>query len=74
MFLYPSQEKNLGNVGGNGLNQGHFYARTLYIPRNIFATWKKISDYSRQCIKKQSCHFANKGLSSQSYDFFSSHV
>ena len=28
----------------------------------------------RLCIKKQSHHFANKGLSSQSYGFSSSHV
>ena len=28
----------------------------------------------RQCIKKQRHYFANKGLSSQSYDFSSSHV
>ena len=27
-----------------------------------------------QCIKKQRCHFANKGLFSQSYGFSSSHV
>ena len=27
-----------------------------------------------QCIKKQGHHFANKGLSGQSYDFSSSHV
>ena len=29
---------------------------------------------TRQCIKKQRCHFANKGLSSQCYGFPSSHV
>ena len=29
---------------------------------------------SRQHIKKQRCYFANKGLSSQSYEFSSSHV
>ena len=34
-------------------------------------------DYSheiRQCIKKQRCHFANKGPTSQSYGFPSSHI
>ena len=31
-------------------------------------------DKSRQCIKKQRHHFANKGLHSQSYGFSSSHV
>ena len=36
--------------------------------------WKKSYDKSIQCIKKQRHHFADKGLSSQSYDFSSSHV
>ena len=38
------------------------------------APWKKSYDKSRQCIKKQKHHFANKGLYSQSYVFSSSHV
>ena len=29
---------------------------------------------SRQCFKKQRCHFANKGLYCQSYGFFSNHL
>ena len=42
---------------------------------NIFlkalnALWKKIYDKSRQCIKQQRHHFADKGLYSQSYVFF----
>ena len=37
------------------------------------APWKKSYDKSRQCIKKQRHHFANKGLYSQSYGFSSSH-
>ena len=40
----------------------------------ILAPWKKSYDKPRQCIKKQRCHFANKGPSSQSYGFSSSHV
>ena len=36
--------------------------------------WKKSYDKPRQCIKKQRHHFVNKGLSSQSYGFSSSHV
>ena len=36
--------------------------------------WKKSYDKPRQCIQKQSHHFANKGPSSQSYDFSSCHV
>ena len=40
----------------------------------MFAPWKKSYDKPRQQIKKQRHHFANKGLSSQSYGFSSSHV
>ena len=39
------------------------------------APWKESYDKPRQCFKKQTHHFANKGLYSQSYSvFFSSHV
>ena len=38
------------------------------------APWKKSYDKPRQHTKKQRYHFANKGLSSQSYGFSSSHV
>ena len=38
------------------------------------ASWKKSYDQPRQHIKKQRCYFANKGPSSQSYGFSSSHV
>ena len=38
------------------------------------APWKKSYDQPRQHIKKQRRYFAQKGLSSQSYDFSSSHV
>ena len=34
---------------------------------------KKSCDNTKQCIKKQRHHFADKGPSSQSYDFSSSH-
>ena len=40
----------------------------------MFAPWKKNYDKLRQCIKKQRHDFANKGLSSQSSGFSSSHV
>ena len=39
-----------------------------------FALWKKNYNQPRQHIKKQRHYFANKGLSSQSYGFSSSHV
>ena len=38
------------------------------------APWKKSYDQPRQHIKKQKHYFANKGLSSQSFGFSSSHV
>ena len=40
----------------------------------MLAPWKNSYDQSRQHIKKQRCYFANKGPSSQSYGFSSSHV
>ena len=40
----------------------------------MLAPWKKSYDQLRQHIKKQRHCFANKGPSSQSYDFSSSHV
>ena len=40
----------------------------------MLAPWKESCDKSKQCIKKQRYHFADKGLYSQSYDFFGSHV
>ena len=39
-----------------------------------FALWRKNYNQPRQHIKKQRHYFANKGLSSQSYGFSSSHV
>ena len=38
------------------------------------APWKKSYDQLRQHIKKQRHYFVNKGPSSQSYGFSSSHV
>ena len=35
----------------------------------MLAPWKDSYDKPRQHIKKQTYHFANKGLSSQSYGF-----
>ena len=40
----------------------------------MLAPWKKSYDKPRQHIKKQRYYFANKGPSSQSYDFSNSHV
>ena len=40
----------------------------------MLVPWKKSYDQPRQHIKKQRHYFTNKGLSSQSYGFSSSHV
>ena len=40
----------------------------------MLAPWKKSYDQPRQHIKKQRHYFANKGSTSQSYGFSSSHV
>ena len=40
----------------------------------MFTPWKNSYDHPRQHIKKQRHYFANKGPSSQSYGFSSSHV
>ena len=48
---------------------GIFQARVLEWGAIAFS-----DDYPRQPIKKQRHYFADKGLSSQSYVFFSSHV
>ena len=40
----------------------------------MFAPWKESYDKPRQYVKKQRYHFTDKGLYSQSYGFFSSHV
>ena len=45
-----------------------------YSSLQTLAPWKKSYDKPRQCIKKQSHHFADKGPYSQSYGFSSSCV
>ena len=42
--------------------------------KKTLAPWKKSYDQTKQLIKKQRHYFANKGPSSQSYGFSSSHV
>ena len=42
--------------------------------KRLLAPWKKSFDQLRQHIKKQRHYFVNKGPSSQSYGFSSSHV
>ena len=40
----------------------------------MLAPWKESYDKPRECIKKQRHYFADKGPSSSSYGFSSSHV
>ena len=40
----------------------------------MISPWKESYDKPRQHIEKQRHHFANKGLHSQNYDFFNSHI
>ena len=42
--------------------------------QKTLAPWKKSYDQTRQHVKKQRHSFVDKGLSSQSYGFSSSHV
>ena len=42
--------------------------------KKMLAPWKESYDKSRQSIKKQRHHFANKGMYSQSYGLSSSHI
>ena len=77
--LIPSQQIDGETVGTVtdfyflGLqNHCKWWLQTLF--QKKLAPWKKGCGKSRQCIKKQRHHFANKVLSSQSYGFSSSHV
>ena len=47
---------------------------TAAVKLKTVAPWKKSYDKRRQLIKKQRHYFADKGPSSQSYGFSSSHV
>ena len=42
--------------------------------KKMLVSWRRSYDQPRQPIEKQGHYFANKGLSSQSYGFSSSHV
>ena len=46
----------------------------MKLKERLKAPWKKSHDQPRQHIRKQRHYFANKGPSSQSYGFSSSHV
>ena len=40
----------------------------------MIASWQESYDKTRQCVKKQRYHFADKGPYNQGYGFSSSHV
>ena len=54
--------------------QNHSGWMTAAMKLKNACSWKKSYDKPRQRIKKQRHYSANKGLSSQSYGFSSSHV
>ena len=77
----------MANRWGNGGNSDRLYLFGQGAPKSLQMvttamklkeiksfSWKKSYDKSRQCIKKQRHHFADKGPYSQSYGFSSSHV
>ena len=61
----------LNLVSSNG---GYLFAFSYCLWGWALAPWKKSYDQPRQHIKNQRHYFANKGPSSQSYGFSSSHV
>ena len=73
----------MSNRWGNNVNSDRLYFGGLQnhcrwglqpCNQKTLAPWKKSYDQPREHIKKQRHYFANKGQSSQSYDFSSSHV
>ena len=67
--------------GNNGNSDRLFFGApkslqlvTVAMKLKTLAPWEKSYDQPRQHIKKQRHYFANKGTSSQSYGFSSSHV
>ena len=67
---------NSGNSGWLYLGGLHNYCGWWLQPWNqkMLTPWKQSYDQPRHHIKKQRHCFTNKGLSSQSYDFSSSHI
>ena len=57
-------------LGGSKITADGDYSHEI----KTLAPWEKSYDQPRQHIKKHRHYFANKGPSSQSYDFSSSHV
>ena len=72
----------MANRGGNNRSSNRLFSwapnhwgwRLQPWNEKMFAPWKKSYGQPKQHIKKQRRYFVNKGLSSQSYGFSSSHV
>ena len=56
--------------GGSQITADGDYSHEI----KMLAPWKKSYDQHRESIKKQRHYFNNKGPSSQSYGFSSSHI
>ena len=57
-------------LGGSKISAGGACSHEI----KTLAPWQKSYDQPRQHIKEQRCYFDNRGPSSQSYGFSSSHV
>ena len=68
---YASKFGKCSSDHRTGKSQFSFQAQRKAMPKN--APWKKSYDQPRQLIKKQRHYLADKGPSSQSYGFSSSH-
>ena len=75
--VYNAGDPGSIHVSGRSPGKGNGSPLQYYCLENLIdrgAPWKKIYDQTRKHIKKQRHYFANKGQSSQSYGFSSSHV
>ena len=71
---YPLQYSGLENSMDCTVHMGLQRVRHGYENFTFTASWKKSHDQPSHHIKKQRHYIANKGLSSQSFGFSSSHV
>ena len=58
-------------LGGSKITADGDYSHEI---KKMFTPWKESYDQPRQYIKRQRHYFANKGPSSQTYGFSSSHI
>ena len=78
--FFQKKKKKKWPSSTEALIEGHYFNKCVSTESIILtglktlAPWKESYEKSRQCIKNQRHHFANKGLYSQSYGFSSNHV